>query len=103
MIRPAYRVLLMYNIHPERYEPYYRYMLGEFVPTMRQMGFHMLSAWYVHGEAHYERQIEFVCEASATLRVTITSEQFQQAEERLKTYTTHYKRKIVRFKDRFQM
>jgi hypothetical protein len=103
MLQPAYRILLIYDIHPDRYERYYRYLLGEFVPTMRQMGLHMLSAWHVHGESHHERQVEFVCDGALTLRHTLSSEQFQQAEERLKSYTTFYRRKIVRFEDRFQM
>lgn len=99
----AYRVLLMYDVHPDRYERYYRYMLGEFVPAMRGVGLHMLAAWQVHGDGYYERQVEFVCQTREILFDILHSDQFQMAENRLKTYTTAYKRKIVTFAPRFQM
>lgn len=102
MIQPAYRLLLMFDVHPNRYESYYRFMLGEFVPTMQELGLYMLSAWQVHGE-YPERQVEFVCETRETLRDTLGSDTFQKAEKRLKTYTTSYTRKVVAFEDRFQM
>ena len=101
MIQPSYRMMLMYDIRPDRFERYYRYMLGEFVPTLRQMGLYMLFAWQVHGKS-FDRQIEFVCESKYALRDALDSEQFRDAEERLRTYTTEYNRKIVQFQDRYQ-
>jgi hypothetical protein len=76
-------------------------MLGEFVPTVRQMGLYMLFAWQIHGK-DFDRQIEFVCESKYTLRDALESEQFRQAEKRLKSFTNDYDRKIVHFQDRYQ-
>lgn len=98
----AYRVLLTYNILPQAQEEYYRYVIGEFVPTLQQLGLVMLFAWQVHGDTYAERQIEFVCESLPTLRTALNSDRFQQAEENLKIYTSAYSRKVVRFKNRFQ-
>lgn len=98
----AYRVLLTYNILPHTQEDYYRYVIGEFVPTLQQLGLVMLFAWEVHSESHAERQIEFVCENQHTLRAALNSDRFQEAEENLKNYTSSYSRKVVRFKNRFQ-
>lgn len=98
----AYRVLLSYDILPHLQEDYYRYMIGEFVPTMQQLGLVMLFAWQVYGDGYPERQVEFVCENRVTLRAAITHERFKQAEEQLKTFTSVYARKVVRFRNRFQ-
>ena len=98
---PTYRLMLKYDVHPERYEIYFRYISREFVPLLQQMGLHMIFAWQVYGD-HPERQIEFVCEDDETLRTALMSDRFQKAEERLKSYTTFYTRKVVHFHNRYQ-
>jgi len=100
----SYRILLTYNINPMRHESYYRYMIGEFVPTLQKMDLKMLFAWHVHsnGDDYPHRQVEFVCNNSDTLRSALNNPTFLSAEKRLQSYTTGYNRKIVRFKNRFQ-
>lgn len=102
MASSTYRILMTYNIHPGRYEHYYRYMLGEFVPTLQKLELRMLFAWHVHGENYPQRQVEFICEGRDQLITALTDPTFQNAEERLQDYTTGYSRKIVRFENRFQ-
>jgi len=100
----SYRILLTYNIHPMRHESYYRYMIGEFVPTLQKLDLKMLFAWHIHSNENDipHRQVEFVCNTVDTLRTALNDPTFHRAEERLQSYTTSYKRKIVHFKNRFQ-
>lgn len=102
MMTPAYRVMLFYDIHPDKYERYYNYVLSEFVPGMQQMGLQMIFAWQIiHGE-YPARQIDFICYDHKTLVTVLGSDTFKRAEERLKSYTIHYTRKVVYFENRFQ-
>lgn len=102
MSSEPYRILLTYNISPGHHKAYYQYMLGEFVPIMQRLQLQMLSAWHVYGNNHPQRQVEFVCTSRELLREALNNPEFQQAEDRLQSYTTAYSRKIVRFQDRFQ-
>jgi hypothetical protein len=94
--------MLIYDIHPDQFQQYFLFMQGEFVPTLSKMGLHMIFAWQIHGDGYPDRQVEFVCETVDALREALASDKFKAAEDRLKTYTTSYKRKIVRFENRFQ-
>ena len=98
----TYRLLLKYNIRRDQQENYYRFMIGEFVPMMQDMGLTMLFVWQVYGGDYPERQVEFICDSLPVLQDIIASDKFLEAETRLKDYTDTYSRKVVRFKNRFQ-
>lgn len=101
-IIPAYRLLLKYDIHPNRHEAYFYYMTRRFIPTLQELGLHAIFAWHVHGQDYPERQIDFICENTETMRSALTSTRFKEAEDHLKTFTTRYKRKVVHFENRYQ-
>jgi hypothetical protein len=102
MLEPTHRLLMIYDIRPEEFQQYYLYVRGEFVSSLQKVGLQMVSAWQVHGGNHPERQLEFVAESAEALREALTSEKFQDAEDRLKTFSTSYRRKVVRFANRYQ-
>lgn len=101
-IEPSHRLMLMYDIRPNQFEDYFRYMRGEFIPALEKMGLYMIFAWHIFGDNQPERQIDFVSESGLTMRDAITSDNFHDLESKLKAYTTYYERKIVRFENRFQ-
>lgn len=102
MLEPSHRLLLIYDVHPDRFQQYYLYMRGEFIPAMQKLGLYMIFAWQVHGDGYPERQIEFISETPDILRGALADEKYQSAETRLKSYTTTYRRKVVRFENRYQ-
>lgn len=102
MIIPKYKLMLTYDIAPEEEEAYYRFTLGEFVPSMQEMGLYLLRAWHTAYGNYPVRQSEFVAEELETIREALGSDEFIELEERLLRYVTNYHRKIVRFSDRFQ-
>ncbi|MBC8170191.1 MAG: hypothetical protein H7X77_00905 [Anaerolineae bacterium] len=99
---PEYKMLIVYDILPDKYEIYYRYIMGEFVPSLRDLGLYMTYAWHVPYGNYPARQIEFICENAPTLRQILANPDWLQLETRLKSYTTRYQRKLVHFEDRFQ-
>jgi hypothetical protein len=101
-IRPQYKLLIVYDVQPDKHDLYYRYILGEFVPALRELGLHMLSAWHVTYGHYPARQIEFVCENRDVLQSALKSARFESLERRLQSYTDRYQRKLVMFEDRFQ-
>lgn len=103
LITPTHRLMLMYDIDPLHHSAYYRYVLGEFVPLLQQLNLHMVYAWQVVSEDRPERQIEFVCEGEDVIREALKSQRFRRAERRLKSYTTKYERKVVRYANRCQV
>lgn len=101
-IRPQYKLLIIYDVQNDKHDMYYRYILGEFVPALRELGLHMLSAWHVTYGNYPARQIEFICENQEVLKAALKSTRFESLERRLQSYTNRYSRKLVRFQERFQ-
>ncbi len=102
-IRPEYKMLLMYTIRPETSDGYYRYVLGEFVPALQEKGVYMHMAWQIAYGDYPDRRIEFVTESRDSLKKLLQSDEWLDMEARLKSYTTDYSRKILRFTQRFQL
>lgn len=99
---PAYKVLLSYDVRREVQDRYFRYMLGEFVPTMQDAGLVMAFAWHVAYGEYPARHVEFHCLDRETLRDILNGDTWKRAEARLKSFTRSYHRKIVVYEDRFQ-
>lgn len=102
MIIPQYKLMLTYDIIPEAAEAYYRFTMGEFVPTLQNMGLFLLRAWHTAYGDYPVRQSEFVAEDLDTVREVLSSQEFQEMESALQEFVTNYNRKLVRFSDRFQ-
>ena len=101
-INPQYRLMMRYDIRLEMYEPYYQYVMNEFVPALHNMGLYMYGIWHtVYGE-YPLRQVEFVTDNLQTVIEVFQSEHWRKLENKLKSFTTHYQRKLVRYEDRFQ-
>jgi hypothetical protein len=103
MLSPTHRLILTYNINPVHYNAYYRYMLGDFVPTMQKLDLHMLYAWQVVSTSQPERQIDFVCEGEHIIQKAFKNDRFVRAERRLALFTLAYQRKVVVFANRCQV
>ena len=101
-IIPRYKLLLHYDVRPEVYAVYQRYILEEFVPGMQEMKLYMTGAWRTVYGNYPDRQIEFVLEDLNTMRAALRDARWQGLEDRLKSYTTGYERKLVLFRQGFQ-
>lgn len=102
MIIPNYKLLISYDIRPTMTEKYYYYVLKEFVPELETMGLYMLKVWHVAYGDYPIRQLEFVTEDLDMLRDVLASERWNALESHLKTLTTNYERKVVRFRKGYQ-
>ena len=101
-IIPRYKLLFHYDVRPEVYAVYQRYVLEEFVPGMQEMKLYMTGAWRTAYGRYPARQIEFVLEDLDTMRLALHDARWPTLEDRLKSYTTSYDRKLVLFRQGFQ-
>lgn len=101
-IVPRYRLLMRYDIRPELYDAYYQYLVKEFVPALQSMELYMSGVWHTAYGPYPARQLEFVADNLDTLREVFHSERWEELENRLKSFTLRYERKLVRYRNRFQ-
>jgi hypothetical protein len=103
MIIPQYKLILTYNIEPSRQQEYMQFVLGTFVPAIQEMGLYLLGVYHTVVGDYPDRQAEYVSESWEIMDKAINSDRFVQLEEALKSYTTDYSRKIVKYRKGFQL
>jgi hypothetical protein len=98
-----YKIHIAFNIRRTQVEEYYRFVLGEYLPTLQSMGLRLLFVWQIEYGDYPERLLEFACADAETLNSILNSARWHRLEERLQSYTTDYARKLFYFADRFQL
>lgn len=96
------KLLLTYDPIPERREAYFRYVLGEFVPALENLGLKMAEVWHTAYGSYPLRLTGFVAADRETLDAVLESETFERLEARLQEYVVNYQRRIVPVGRRFQ-
>jgi hypothetical protein len=99
---PAYKLLIQYELLPEKQDYFFQYVRGEFVPSLQHMGLLIASVWHVAYGDEPLHQMEFVCENREVARTALNHPRWGRLENRLQSYTRRYRRKLVHYEDRFQ-
>jgi hypothetical protein len=96
------KLLVAYNVKQGDEETYYRFVVGEFLPTAQSLGLEMVEGWHTAWGDYPERLIGLVAEDHATLGTILADERWREIEEKLARYVTHYQRRIVPYRSGFQ-
>ena len=102
-LHPRYRLMVRYDIRPETSDLYYKYVLGDMIPALQNMGLYMLGAWHITYGDYPMRQVEFITEDLETIQTIFRSDRWKEMERKLQSYTINYQRKLVRYRDGFQI
>ena len=97
----AVKLIITYDPVPEHREAYFRYVLGEFVPALEQMGLTLSEAWHTAYGEYPLRLNGFLASDEGTLTEILSSEEFRTLEERLQTYVINYSRRVVSCRNAF--
>lgn len=96
------KLLIAYDIKPHREAEYYRYVLGEFLPTLQNMGLIMVEGWHTAYGDYPMRLIAFRVQDKAVLQKVLDSEEWRAAKERLLKLIRDYEQQIVVARGPFQ-
>jgi hypothetical protein len=99
---PGLKMLLTYNIPPDRQETYMRFVLQDFIPTLQSIGLANVGVWHTAWGKYPLRLLVFVSESETAMTRATESEVFEQMEEKLKGFVSDYSRRIVPFSPGFQ-
>ena len=96
------KLLLTYDPLPKHREEYFRYVLGEFVPALENLGLTLCEAWHTAYGQYPLRLTGFIAEDREALETVLASPEFLELESRLQDCVINYRRKIVAQQPRFQ-
>lgn len=102
MEQTGVKLLLTFDPIPERREGYFRYVLGEFVPALEELGLKMCEAWHTAYGEYPLRLTAFTAPDESSMASILESEAFRELENRLLDYVENYQRRTVPIRQRFQ-
>ncbi len=96
------KLLITYDVKSGREEAYYRFIMGEFLPTAQSIGLHMVEAWRTAWGEYPQQLIEMAADNQKNLNEILDSERWREMETKLKQYVDDYQRLAVPFRSGFQ-
>jgi hypothetical protein len=96
------KLIITYDPISEQREAYFHYLLGEFVPTLEQMGLKMCEAWHTAYGEYPLRLTAFTAQEEVDVEKLIDTEEFRELESRLLNYVVNYHRRLVSDSNGFQ-
>jgi len=96
------KLLLAYNIKPNREAEYYRYVLGEFLPKLQDMGLMMVEGWHTAYGDYPIRLIAFRTQDNTDIYNILNSSEWREGKEKLLKLVLDYEERLVPAKNIFQ-
>ena len=96
------KLLLAYNIRPNREAEYYRYVLGEFLPELQRVGLIMDEGWHTAYGEYPIRLIVFRTQDGIEIQEVLQSSVWKKGKEQLLKLVRDYEERIVPDKNVFQ-
>lgn len=99
--------MMFYDVPAHELESYFQFVMSDMVPVLHEMGLYLFRAFQTipgqTGDDPRLRQVEYVAEDLETILTILHSPQWSDLEARLQGYVNNYSRKIVRFRQGFQL
>ena len=97
------KLLLSYHVRPEHQQEYHKFIMGQYLPALQNMGFQMSEAWHTAYGSAPNRLVGLVCSDEATMHMLLSSEEWETLNEELEQYVTDLDYKFVPYRGGFQL
>ncbi len=98
------KLLMRWDIKPEREQEYFEFVVREWVPGITRMGMEPTGAWYTAYSQNKQSQIltEGLVDDLDAMRGILRSSDWKRLHERLMDFVSNYEQKVVRVTGDFQ-
>jgi hypothetical protein len=96
------KLLVTYNIRPTREAEYYRFVLGEFLPKLQNLGMIMSEGWHTSYGNYPARLLVFRTQEDTNMQGILKSAAWRDGKDTLLRLVTDYEERLVVAKNSFQ-
>lgn len=96
------KVLMTWDISPDREQEYFEFVIGEFVPGVQRLGLQPIEAWATIYGNHPQIQVGLIAEDASYARRALSSPEWLRLSEQLFTFVRNYSHKVVPARGGFQ-
>ncbi len=96
------KVLMTWDISPERDQEYFEFVVGEFVPGVQRIGLQPVEAWATIYGPYPQIQVGLLAENAQRVQSALNSQEWVQLQQQLFGYVNNFSFKIVPARGGFQ-
>ncbi len=96
------KVLMTWDISPEREQEYFEFVIGEFVPGVQRLGLQPIEAWATIYGNHPQIQVGLIADDAPGAHRILSSPEWMKLSEQLFTFVKNYSHKVVPARSGFQ-
>jgi len=98
----AVKLILTWDIAPDRDQDYFEFVINEFVPSVQRMGLQPAEAWAtVYGD-YPQIQVNILSDDIQVVQKALHSENWGKLQEKLMTLVQNFSYKIIPARNGFQ-
>lgn len=98
----AGKLIMTWDILPEREQEYFEFVVREFLPAVQKMGFKLSDAWVIVYGDYPQIMVSAVLPSIQEVAATIQSKKWKSLENKLFDFISDYQYKIVEARSSFQ-
>jgi hypothetical protein len=96
------KLLMTWDISPEREQEYFEFVIGEFIPGIQRMGLETIEAWAtIYGE-YPQIMVAMLAPDLPDAQRVLNSAEWKRLREQLFGFVKNYSQKVVPAKGGFQ-
>lgn len=98
----AVKLILTWDISPERDQEYFEFVVREFIPGVQRLGFELSDAWATVYGSQPQILVGAVLPSMTRARQIMRSNEWKSLNNQLKEYVQNYTQKIITKRGGFQ-
>ncbi|MBE9471919.1 MAG: hypothetical protein IMY75_07420 [Chloroflexi bacterium] len=98
-----FKLLMSWNIRPGYEDEYFEFVVREFGPGLAKLGVRPTDAWYTAYGDRPQILMGGIAEGLESMQHALVSDEWHRLKEKLLTYVTDYRQKVIRASGGFQL
>jgi len=98
----AYKLIMTWDILPEREQEYFEFVVREFIPGVQRLGFEVTDAWATIFGSRPQIMVGATLPSLIRIQRTLQSEDWKSLSNKLQDYVQNFNQKVVEAQGGFQ-
>ena len=98
----AYKLIMTWDILPEREQEYFEFVVREFIPGVQRLGFELTDAWATIFGSRPQIMVGATLPSMPRIQRVLQSDDWQSLSNQLQDYVQNFDQKIVEAQGGFQ-
>jgi hypothetical protein len=97
------KLLMTWDILPNREQEYFEFVISDFIPEIKQLGIRPVDAWYTMYGEQPQIMVSAKTQSQAALNVAMASKEWHLLLDKLMQFVENFSYKIIPAKTGFQL